>query len=77
MNINFVKQINKYRKAILYLVLVLCIILLIAWGISLIYSLPISSMLDDPASMFEYNEFIGFTTFIGIIVLRLGLALWS
>ncbi len=73
MQINFIKQFKQYGVIILILILLLNLMLLAAWGISAIYSLPLGSLLEDPPSIFGYNQFIGFTTYMGVIVLSAGM----
>ena len=73
MEINFIKQIKQYGKVILFLILVLNFILLATWWISFAYSIAVESLLEDPASQFGYNQFIGFTTYMGVLVLAAGI----
>ena len=73
MKMNFVKQTRHHRKTIGQLLLVLIAILLITWGISRFYALPLEWLMTDPPSLFRTNQFIGFTTFIGVIVLSMGM----
>lgn len=73
MQINFVKQFKKYGITILILILLLNLILLAAWGISLAFSIPMDALTEDPASYFGYSQFIGFTTFMGMIILSAGI----
>jgi hypothetical protein len=70
---NFVKQTRHHRKTIGQLLLVLIAILLITWGISCFYALPMNWLMTDPPALFKTNQFIGFTTFIGVIVLSMGM----
>lgn len=73
MRMNFVKQTRHHRKTIGQLLLVLIAILLITWGISRLYALPMKWLMTDPPALFRTNQFIGFTTFIGVIVLSMGI----
>jgi hypothetical protein len=73
MNINFAKQFKYYGKIILITILVLNTILLITWGISSLRALPIEYLLEDAASLLGYDQFIGFLTPIGVVVLAAGI----
>lgn len=73
MNINFVKQFKYYGKVILITILVFNVILLITWGISAWRGLPIEYLLEDPSSLLGYDQFIGFLTPIGVVVLAVGI----
>ena len=72
MNINFAKQFKYYGKIILITILVLNTVLLITWGISSLRALPIEYLLEDAASLLGYDQFIGFLTPIGAVVLAAG-----
>jgi hypothetical protein len=54
-------------------ILVFNIILLITWSISAARALPIEYLLEDPASLLGYDQFIGFLTPIGVVVLAAGI----
>ena len=73
MNINFTQQFRYYGRIILITILVFNIILLITWSISAARALPIEYLLEDPASLLGYDQFIGFLTPIGVVVLAAGI----
>jgi hypothetical protein len=73
MNINFARQFKYYGKIILITILVFNVVLLITWGISAWRSLPIEDLLEDPASLLGFDQFIGFLTPIGVVVLAMGI----
>ena len=73
MNINFSKQFKYYGKVILITILVFNTILLITWGISALRGLPVEYLLEDPSSLLGYDQFIGFLTPIGVVVLAIGI----
>ena len=73
MNINFTQQFRYYGRIILITILVFNIILLITWSISAARALPIEYLLEDPSSLLGYDQFIGFLTPIGVVVLAAGI----
>lgn len=73
MDINIFQQFRNFRKVILYLLLALIFFLLLVYVIRYVYSLPLEILLEDPASLYGYNQFAGFITFIGIIILSIGI----
>ncbi|MDK2979752.1 MAG: hypothetical protein PWQ55_99 [Chloroflexota bacterium] len=73
MNTNFMGQFKEYGRIILITVLIFNVILLVTWGIAAVYALPIEYLLEDPASLLGYNQFIGFLTPIGVVVLAAGI----
>jgi hypothetical protein len=73
MNINFTQQFKYYGKIILVTILILNSILLVTWGISYSRALPIEYLLEDAASLLGYDQFIGFLTPIGAVVLAAGI----
>ncbi len=72
MNINLPEQIKQYKKPILILVLIMAAIILLTWGISRTFSIPLSYLIEDSASVLGVNQFIGFSTLVGAGVLMLG-----
>jgi len=73
MRINFAQQFKHYGNIILMLILIFNIAILAVWGISYANSLPVEYLLEDPASLIGYNQFIGFITPIGAIVLAISI----
>ena len=73
MNINFARQFKYYGKTILAAILVFNVVLLITWSISALRDLPIEYLLEDPASLLGFDQFIGFLTLIGVVVLAVGI----
>jgi hypothetical protein len=73
MKINFARQFKHYGKVILATILVFNVVLLITWGISALRALPIEYLLEDPASLLGFDQFIGFLTPIGVVFLAFGI----
>jgi hypothetical protein len=49
------------------------IILLLGYLLGYIYSMPMEELLGDPASLYGFNQFTGFFTFMGVIILAIGI----
>ena len=72
MNIKLAEQIKQYIKPILFLSLILAAIMLLTWGISKAFSIPLNYLIEDSASVLGASQFIGFSTLIGAGILMLG-----
>ena len=72
MNIKLAEQIKQYKKPILFLSLILAAIMLLTWGISKTFSIPLNYLIEDSASVLGASQFIGFSTLIGAGILMLG-----
>lgn len=49
------------------------IIFILGYTIGYLYSMPMENLLGDPASLYGFNQFTGFFTFIGVIILSSGI----
>ena len=69
MDINFVKQFKHFWKAMLVLIIILNLVFLCTLVISNAFSIPMEYLLEDPASLYGYSQFVGFSTSIGMLVI--------
>ncbi len=73
MNINFIQQFKHLWRVILVLIIVLNLVFLCVFLISSLFSISIEFMLEDTASLYGFNQFSGFTTSIGALILSCGI----
>ena len=73
MRINLSEQFRHFGKVLLYLILAMNIILVFGYAIGFLYSMPMEDLFGDPASLYGFNQFTGFFTFIGVIILASGI----
>ena len=73
MCINFVEQFKHFWKVMLVLVIILNLVFVCTLAIGNLFSIPMEYLLEDPASLYGFNKYVGFNTTIGLLVLACGI----